>query len=716
MRYTLKCAAVGFSVLMGSLAMLRPAGASQFVNLKGELPPENAQKCMGVSGGTFISPYTGVTSIEAGTQIIVWDCDGHEDQTWDREPNTAAPTWINYHPPELIRDVVYGELLEPLCLATWYPGATGLAAGYCGYYDDPGPGGASADIYYDYNYVQDDPAGYPCFTIQEHDSGLYVGVLNSENSQILNGMLVGLSNATSDYDQVWCDHAPSGQILGTATPDMVVLTVIYSPPGKGSSGKGSTMSYQSTTSVGTTLTTTSDDQNKISFSAGATFSGASVEVDTSRTSDTSNTDSTDVTMSWMNTTPIIGMADAIDHDYDAIYFIMKPLLNGTYTPLYPTISGQAGSGEAPDPGNVNWTFAAGDQTNTDVTTYVLAGWLNGDIPWDPAVLPALAQYGLHPDTDVALNHALLWADPLFNADGINGVAPIAGYDSARFQNLPVGQLTFDESTPTGTGWKLDQKTTNSMTTKSTYTYNVTVKASDTFSFLKFSASSSWTWSHSSSTENTMIQEQADMFSLVPAQAPYTGPIYLHAYEDMMFKTYAFTLDEGPSPSSFYDYGATQCAVGAVSAHCCPSGSVMVGARVDQNVFDCAPVAHASAPIVADCGGSIIAGCANTIPTERTFPNSPSGSPVTIHSCPPGSVMVGLRADLNILLCQQMPTKSTGYTWNAITTERVDDNASDTQTPDGYMHACEPAVYSQAMSGINVATNTFNCAINPGFAN
>jgi hypothetical protein len=718
MRYTLKCAAVGLPVLVGGLAMTAPARASEFWNLKAELENAGADQymCMGISGGPWTSPETDEPAVNAATQIIVWDCNDNQDQTWNRTPDTV-PAW-QYHPPEWIRDAVNDQFGNPMCLSTWGGRDTGpnLYAGYC----EPTYPGPSDGIDYDFTYVQDDPMGFPCFRIQDHYSGLYVGVADAQDpNPIQNGMAVILWDRTSSNDQVWCDHAPPNVQTGTAIPSYIVLNVAYAPPGAGSApGKGSTMTYQNTTSVGTTVTTTSTDSAEVNFSAGVSASGSGtsggvpisagggVTVTTSDGQSTTDTDETDVTMSWTNSWPVLGTSDAIDHDYDQIWILINPLMIGTYTPLYPSIDGQAGSGE---PADVNWRFGQGDESTTDVTMMVLAGMLNGHIAWDNTI-NSLHQYGIYPDADPTVAQALLWADPLFNADGVDGIAPVENADSARFQE--IDEFDWAPSIPSPQSLKLDQKTTSSTSTKSTYSYSVSVKVSASFQFLfSFSASetSKWSWSHSSSTKSTSIQEVADTLSLVSPQPNYAGPGFLHVYEDMMFNTYAFSLDEGPPPSSFYD-GGTQCVAGGVSMHCCPAGNAMVGARLDNNVFKCAPLANASAPIVADYG------------TQRSFPTSPSGNPVTLHSCPFGSVMVGLRADMDILLCQQMPTKSAGFTWDAITTERIDDNTSDTQDAAaagqlGYsMHACETGVGSQAMSGINAASNIFNCAMNPGFAN
>jgi hypothetical protein len=133
---------------------------------------------------------------------------------------------------------------------------------------------------------------------------------------------------------------------------------------------------------------------------------------------------------------------------------------------------------------------------------------------------------------------------------------------------------------------------------------------------------------------------------------------------------------------FYDGlngNATQCLVGGVVMHCCPRGSAMIGARVDQNVFKCAQLVDSSGAITLN-------------PDPGTQRNG-------MHSCPFGSVMVGLRADHNALACQTIPSDHINF-------EFVDGNPP---TEDGFpMHVCpSPA----AMTGIRIDRNLLNCGEN-----
>jgi hypothetical protein len=135
----------------------------------------------------------------------------------------------------------------------------------------------------------------------------------------------------------------------------------------------------------------------------------------------------------------------------------------------------------------------------------------------------------------------------------------------------------------------------------------------------------------------------------------------------------------PPTGPFYDT-STQCTVGGATMHCCPSGSAMVGARVDMGTLKCDWLRDASGVVSLDTG------------TQRN----------NMHACTSGWVMIGMDVPSNLLACKQIPT--------GITSERVD-----TGTQDAFpMHVCESTATTQAMSGIRVDQNLFTCASNANF--
>lgn len=139
-------------------------------------------------------------------------------------------------------------------------------------------------------------------------------------------------------------------------------------------------------------------------------------------------------------------------------------------------------------------------------------------------------------------------------------------------------------------------------------------------------------------------------------------------------------EQSQSPLSlgepFYDTG-TQCTVGGVTMHCCPPGTVMVGAHIGSNTFKCAydNIIFPPTPIVDRS-------------TQRNG----------MHACPEGMVMRGLHVGQNVLACV--------YPFQRVTPP----DKVDYSTQDRYMHVC-PGSYStaSAMSGIHVGMNKFLCA-------
>ena len=138
-----------------------------------------------------------------------------------------------------------------------------------------------------------------------------------------------------------------------------------------------------------------------------------------------------------------------------------------------------------------------------------------------------------------------------------------------------------------------------------------------------------------------------------------------------------------SDNTFLDSGF-QCRIGSAVMHCCPPiqingqdyRSAMIGANVDQNIFKCRPM---------------IIG-----PNDQTFLDSGTQR-LGMHACPQGSLMIGLRANANLLGCY---TSSHGVlaTW---------DEYVDAGTQDNNMHVCrEDQRY--AMVGIRIDRNQFIC--------
>lgn len=654
------------------------AGPSQFWNLKAEEENTGADEamCMGISGGVKNG------QVQFGTPIVTWDCNGSPDQLWsrtfqtDQSGQSGEVDLLNSVFAPFDSDV---PDIYPVCLWTYditpVKGEQ-LKSEYCRQ-----TLGAHEDLVM--SYVQNDAFGYPCFTLQNPETGLFLGVSNAQNNPVRNGMNVIFWPSTGSHDQVWCDHSASTESF-TLTPDFVVTTVIYAPPGKASS-----IQYQSSTSVGSSTSTSKSFQNSTDVTASASYGNmttlgmGSASVTGNHTFGDSDTHQVDLTTTWSQGYKKPGQTDGIDHDLDEIWFVVHPVLNMSFTP-----------GIANGPDVTNWQFAPGDGTTTDITYFAYAGELNGDMAMDPQLQNLFDAFSITPD----MYPEILKADAFFQ-----GIAPQQGMTTPRFDYitefpyqppLSAGQM------PSTQAYSVSQSSNTSDTHVSSYSNSVgfTVSGGVNVGLFKasLSVSSKWTWSHSSSQKDSSGSGSMDTLTVAQPAYGYTGPGLLHVYEDRIFKTYAFTLDyAGPAP--FTDDGSSACLVGDVWMHCCPPGNAMVGVRLDQNVFKCAQLQNASGAIVPDYSTYRAVNGPNADGTSTAY---------YMHACPFGSVMVGYHEDLDILACQQIPAYTIS---DGITGELVDTGTADNWP----MHTCESTAHAYAMSGIDPANNLLACATNPG---
>jgi hypothetical protein len=648
------------------------ASAHVFWNLKAE--EESMGSGQGICLGSVYDP-TPFGETEPGLIAVARNCDGDLDQLW--QP-------IGYDGVSVrLQTAATDYSGNPLCLDDWNDTtnpSTGnqLSAADCGR--------TPAEQLFQYTYVESDESGFPCYAIQNTASGKYIGVANAQANPVQQGMDIITWIRTPSDDQLWCDHSATTGFF-TAIPDFVITNVIYAPPGKSSS-----IQYQSSTTVGSALSSTQSFQNSTDVSASASVGvmmnggmvGASVTYD--HTFGDSDTSEVDQTTTWSQGNKVPGETNGINHDWDQIWFMVRPILNMSFTP-----------GIAGTPNATNWQFGQGDGETTDITGWVYAGELNGDFALNAQDQNLFTVNNITSD----MYPTILQADAFFQ-----GISPIPGMDTDRFDYInqfsyqpppePLMQGQMASTQP----YIVTQSTTTSDTKTSSYSNSVNVTYSGGFAVGPFketeSVANKWTWTHSSSNKESTGTGLMDTLTVGQPDFGYNGPGFLHVYMDRIFKTYAFTLDyAGPAP--FTNDSSYGCEVGGVVMHCCPPGNAMVGIRLDQNVFKCGQLQDASGPIVADNS------------TYRTVyrPNSDGTStPYTMHTCPFGYVMVGLHEDLNILACQQIPPNAVN---DAITGELVD-----TGTQDGYpMHACEATPHAYAMSGFDGADNLLTCATNPG---
>ncbi len=328
-------------------------------------------------------------------------------------------------------------------------------------------------------------------------------------------------------------HPPCGCFTSdsnyTIVPHYYLAGVVYAPPGKSSS-----VSYSSSTTLGSTVSATSSftHDTKVTASGGVKFplggmdsTMAGLDITSGTAFGNTRTDATDVAETFSSGFKMNGQSDGIDHNYDQIILILKPVINVT-------VSGASGA--------VLWKFASTQGTSNYIVQPLYAGWLNNSMPM-PSNIKANLDWAGITTTDYG---KILAADPLFF-----GLPPGQGMDPARFDYIGAWgyqPLYAPGNTSNMNTYALNQSTTSSTTTTSSNTISTgfTVSAGANIGILnaKLSVANTWTWTNSSSQKESTGTGSMDQFVIGQAPNGYTGPTVIHVYEDRIYKTYAFTLD------------------------------------------------------------------------------------------------------------------------------------------------------------------------------
>jgi hypothetical protein len=185
-------AGFGLSILAAAWTVAAPVRADTFWNLKAERTnaPANQAMCMGISGGD-----PGGYANE-GTPIIVWNCNGSNDQTWI--------TWSFDNPPNLFMfediaiDGTRPRVGYGLCLSDTggYKSSTALKVTSCE--------SAYTSQQFTLTNITTDSYGDDCYYIT--DGNGYIGVANAGVNPVKAGMSVISWPYTGSDDQIWCRH------------------------------------------------------------------------------------------------------------------------------------------------------------------------------------------------------------------------------------------------------------------------------------------------------------------------------------------------------------------------------------------------------------------------------------------------------------------------------------------------------------------------------
>ncbi|SRR6266498_2899118 len=312
-------------------------------------------------------------------------------------------------------------------------------------------------------------------------------------------------------------------VSGTLRPKYYILTVVYAPPGTQGSQSSSSVTYGSDSTTGSTVSVSSSFKQDYSVSASYQFgtedTGTKLGASFSYNRDASNDHFVEIKKSTSSEISDTGPSiDGIDHDHDAIYLWLNPIIELDMTAT-----------------TAVWRID--NSTQADIQ-YLYVGWLKNPSQIPPGVAQRLQAHGITTE-DYSV---ILKADPF-----ANGMTTI---DPQRFQSDSF-HTTFPYEPPKDPGESVptmkfstsySSNGSSSSTIKNEYTVGVT--ASGSFDFLslakaKWENKDSWTWtSIDTNSSSTGTTESASVTVGGPAYG-YTGPTDLTVYYDVIYKTFLF---------------------------------------------------------------------------------------------------------------------------------------------------------------------------------
>ncbi len=361
----------------------------------------------------------------------------------------------------------------------------------------------------------------------------------------------GANPGTGDGKQLFT-VAP-GLPDGSVNPKYVVLSVVYTPP-----GKLSTVDYGSSTVLGSTTSMqqsfkpgTSVDVTVGSKKIGANFteafdSLASIDIKKSNTFD-------------LQIPGLANSNDGVDHDFDVILLWINPAVNLTIT----------GSGTAQIP---SLAFDPSDPANEVDVVPVYVTWLKHPETMPDGVKNALARTWAAPLSDgsspglIAADFTdILKADPFTDPNYVLTLTPgtnttadnrfdLQGGGTFAFEPPPSGgqpitqtfSLEYQATSTQGQSAKDEHTTSFSRSA----TANKPTDKIDQFLALSLSATNSWTWSNKVSSQTSTMTGQTASLSLTGPCVGYTGPTDVQIFQDNVYGTFMFSFVNGPQAPDF----------------------------------------------------------------------------------------------------------------------------------------------------------------------
>lgn len=336
-----------------------------------------------------------------------------------------------------------------------------------------------------------------------------------------------------------CIDAPTE---GTVFPLFQIAFVAYSPP-----GRGSAVTYAAGSTVGSTTTAVRTWSNStdlgIGIGANVIVASGMLNVNTNATVTGKGTSQEDVAFQQSQSTRIPGQGDFVNHDYDQIWFWVRPA-------IHLTVQERPSNSYYPNT-EVSWQY----EDHQQVTMFwVYAGELLNHIPMPGEVRAQLDAWGITPDYYATLLEAdpLVWPTTVETIDA-NGVPillmePAGTMNPARFeliQILPYRPLGSPSEQPTVITYSVQQSQTKSYNSELTQSYSVDAGFSASINFIaqaRWRFGNKFTFSISTTAKLSNGTNTTDTLTLGQPSFGYSGPVVVYVYEDKMFHSYAFKLE------------------------------------------------------------------------------------------------------------------------------------------------------------------------------
>jgi hypothetical protein len=269
----------------------------------------------------------------------------------------------------------------------------------------------------------------------------------------------------------------------------------------------------------------------------------SIKVGANTTFGTKTTSEQEITYEPTETFRIPGQSDFVNHDWDQIWFLVKPAIHVKVQerpgPPYPVAT------------EVSWQYVDGQQATT---FWVYAGELLGHLAMPQEVQNQLLAWGFAEEDRLTL----LAADPLVwptnvrtvdaNGTPIELMLPAGSMLPQRFELvevLPYRPLGSPTEQPTVLTYSVKKVQTDSFAAEVSQSYSVSTEYSAGFNFIAkahWKFADKFTYSLATTAKLSEKQTNTDALTLGQPSFGYAGPVLVYVYEDKLWHTYAFRLE------------------------------------------------------------------------------------------------------------------------------------------------------------------------------